>query len=160
MQSIDSFIGVTRTVFIVLDALFFGIFVYAFAKGIRFRPKLHPREQPKRRTFALRDEVLRERWDTVMRRATRSPDSLKLAVVEADKMVDDALRRLNIEGDTMADRLKQLHPDEITTLDRIWRSHRLRNMIVHTPGFEMAQSDGEKAIEDFEAFLREIRILQ
>lgn len=151
---------ILRAVFIVLDiGLVIGC-IYVIRALWKMRPPLYLGLEPGRRVYTLGQAVIEERWAKVMKKVSLgTPEAMALAVVEADKIVDDVLKSLGLEGQHMADRLGQLSPDEIKSFDRVWRSHRLRNEIVHSPDFRLSFPDAERALEDFEAFLKEVQAL-
>lgn len=152
---------IARGVFIFLDAVLLGVFIFSFLRAVPFRPRIHPEHGKPKKIYTLEDAALRAQWEEVTRKVrSGSGDALKLAVVEADKVVDDALKQLGFEGDHMADRLEDLSEGEVHTLPRVWRAHRLRNNLVHTPGFQVSPSEAKGAIADYEAFLKEIKLLQ
>jgi hypothetical protein len=145
--------------FIVIDALLIAGFVYALVKGWDYRPPIEIQEKPKK-PRTLRRAVFEERWRRVLKRASlASPDSLRMAVVEADSLVNDVLGQLGFEGKHMADRLVNLNPDEYATLNALWRAHRVRNDLVHTPGFFLSPEDAGKLLSDYEAFLKEVEAI-
>ena len=147
--------------FIILDAALFGIFCLAFAKSLKFRPKLPAGRGEKKRTLTLQTAVFRERWASVSKKASLdSPDAMRAAIIEADSIVDDILRTIGISGEHVADRLAQINPDTLQSFDRLWRAHRLRNELVHTPDFSLSAEDAKSTLEDYESFLREIGVLQ
>src|SRR3989344_3078599 len=117
-----------RTVFIVLDIILLVAFFFVFIQAWKFRPKIEPYKIRQKRAFTLRDAVFKERWDFIMKKASGagSVDALKLAIIEADKLDDDALKKLGLRGEHMADRLEHLSIEQIRTLDRLWRGPSLR----------------------------------
>lgn len=156
----QSVLGVVRVVFIVFDALFFIGFVFAFRKAWAFKPRIRLKEKHPKRTLTLRTAVFRERWQLVMRQfSIGSPESLRLSIIEADAVVDAVLKDIGLQGEHMADRLAKVNPDSLTTLNRLWRAHRLRNELVHTPGFSLSPQDARATLNDYESFLKEIGIL-
>lgn len=152
---------VARAFFIALDAALFLGLVFAIFKGLPFRPKLAPHTGGAvKRTFTLRDALVKERWAEITKKASAgSPDLLKLALIEADKLADDALKRMGLEGEHMADRLQQVRPEELRSLNALWAAHRLRNEFVHTPGYHASPEEIRKALQGYEAFLREVKVL-
>lgn len=147
--------------FFVLDIAVFGAFCYTLKKAIDARPKFHRKRPPKKRVLTLMQAALRERWQTVMRKfKSRSPESARMAIIEADALVDEALKRMGIKGEHMADRLGRLSSDELTTLGRIWRAHRLRNELVHGPHTALPPEVAEAAMGDYEDFLKDIGVLE
>ncbi|MEK7187342.1 MAG: hypothetical protein AAB691_00670 [Patescibacteria group bacterium] len=149
-----------RGFFIIYDILLLGIVIYAVRKAWRYRPKLHPDHESEKRIVSLADKIIQERWDKVAKRfATGTPEGLTLSVIEADKIVDDVLKSLGLEGEHMADRLGQLSPEEVGNLEGVWRAHRLRNNLVHSPDFKASPDEIERALDSFEKFLKEIKAL-
>lgn len=153
---------VVYVIFILLNLAVFGLFAFALVKLWGYRPKIHPERHAGngRKITTLADAIVKERWAGVAKKySSGRPDELKLAVIEADKIADDILKRLGLEGQHMADRLGRISPEELGTLNRLWRAHRLRNDLVHTPGFALTPEAAKGAIADYEAFLKEIGAL-
>ncbi|MDO8574531.1 MAG: hypothetical protein Q7R86_02800 [bacterium] len=147
-------------ILIGLNIAIFIFFCYSFYKGWQLRPPIGIGRKVKK-TFTLRDAIFKERWNKIVKQFNpESAESSKLAIIDADKLVDDALKQIGLEGEHMADRLEQLSEDEVRSLPGIWRAHRLRNSIVHTPGFEVSPKTAEKAVEAYKSFLSEIGVLQ
>lgn len=148
-------------IFIIADLFLLIIFIYALKEGWKFRPKLEIEEGPKDSTFTVRSAMLRDQWKAIQEKfALGTPEALRVAMIEADAFVDEALKKSGLPGQHMADRLSGLNPNELKTLDRVWSAHRLRNDIVHTPGFVVSAKDAETAMGDYEAFLKEIEVLE
>ena len=81
--------------------------------------------------------------------------SYQLAVLNADKLVDQALREKGIQGQTMADRLKasaHLYSDR----NAIWTAHKLRNKIAHESDFLISYRDTRTALSGFKRALKDI----
>lgn len=153
-------LNITTYILIGLDVAIFAGFCYSFYKAWQLRPQVGIGRKVKK-TFTLRDAIFKERWEGLIKRFDpHSTESLKLTVIEADKLTDDALKQIGLQGEHMADRLDQLSDDELMSLQGLWRAHRLRNSIVHTPGFEVRPESAKRALDAYQAFLSEIGILQ
>jgi hypothetical protein len=158
---------VLKYLIIFLDAALVFIFAFAFAELVTFRPPfvLDPRRPAKRQHHtgprAAHAPLPEEQWRKIISRlGDETPDSLRLAVIEADGFVDNMLKKKGYEGDTFADRLSQLNQDDFKTLDLVWDAHRLRNDLVHTHGFVVTPDRARKAMVNYEAFLRELGVLE
>lgn len=149
-----------RWVFIFLDLIVVVAFVFLFIKAREFWPPfMRSAEKVSPRSF-LDTQKFGERWGEIMKRAFKAPpQSLVLAIIEADKCVDDALKTLGLSGEHMADRLEQLAADDYPSLDRLWRAHRVRNELVHTPDFGIGSRDAEEVLKIYEKFLKELGAL-
>lgn len=82
----------------------------------------------------------------------------KLAVIEADKLLDHALKGVGFPGETMADRLKVAQYQHPKIKD-VWTAHKWRNQLVHEQDFHLSERQTHEALRAFEAVLRSLRAL-
>lgn len=101
-----------------------------------------------------------QHWEGIKARLQKGDEAnLKLAVVEADKLVDEIIKRMGLPGKDMAERLKQVEVHEIKSIDKIWATHEIRNRIVREPNFKLAQQEAEAAVGNIEEALKELEYL-
>ena len=99
-------------------------------------------------------------WKQIRRRLQKIDEAqYKLAIIEADKLLDEVLKLSGFKGETMADRLKQLNPNQLSNIDDVWQGHKIRNRIVHEPDFSLKQAEALYAIEIYEKALKEFGLL-
>jgi len=56
----------------------------------------------------------------------------KMAIIEADKLVDTVLKRAGIRGESMADRLRRCEGlVDRSSYQAMWDAHKVRNQLVH-----------------------------
>jgi len=157
---------VTRAFFIGVDVILVCAIIYTVIHAWEFHPNLSPRapaagEHGHAPVLTLRNVILKGRWNKIIKTIqANSPEALKVAIIEADKLVDDALKQLGFEGETMADRLNTVSVDDVKSLERLWRAHRVRNNLVHTPGFEVSPEITKDVLSNYETFLKEIKLLE
>ena len=147
------------TVFVLLDiALLIGVII-VIPKARKYRPHFLKPKELKRKLYQ-KDASAKRRWDAILAKAPKSPpQSFALAIIEADKFVDDVLKRLGFHGEHMADRLERLNTGSIASLDRVWQVHRARNELVHNPDFEIKPHDAEEMLGVYQKFLEELGVL-
>ncbi|MEK7473959.1 MAG: hypothetical protein AAB668_04565 [Patescibacteria group bacterium] len=124
-----------------------GIAVQRLISSMR-RPDLHG---------MTREKVLAT-WAEIEKNADHGLMGAKLAVIEADKLVDGVMKSMLIPGETMGERLKAAqysYPD----IRKVWLAHKLRNQLVHDSTFEITHGQAKRALKDFHAALRTLRIL-
>lgn len=149
-----------RNIFIGVNILLFAGLLYALIKQSEFRTKFDLEPRPTKKPLTLGRALFRERWEKIVKKIDiGSPEALRLAIIEADALVDEALKQLGLPGEHMADRMARLVKEETAGLDELWRAHRLRNDLVHTAGFPISASDAQAALEDYKAFLKGIEAL-
>lgn len=144
---------------IVFDVLLVIATVMLFFKALKMRPrfKANPDVKP---VLTIRREDLLAKWSDIQEKlADGRPDSLKIAVIQGDALVDSILKGAGIEGEHMADRLDNVEPGEFQSLEDVWRSHKIRNQVVHEENYELTSAIAERALRGYEKFLREIKVL-
>lgn len=82
----------------------------------------------------------------------------KLAVIEADKLLDHALSQLNFSGQTAAERL-QIASYKHKELKHVWWAHKVRNMVVHEVKYELSSGEVKKVIAQFKSALKLLHCL-
>jgi hypothetical protein len=154
------FFAAARALFLFLDALLVVVIVFAFLKCLEYRPRLVGNPRAAKRARPLRDPETESRWTALLAKADKNPPhSFVLAIIEADKIADDALKRLGFQGDHMADRLEKLNATSMKTLEGLWRVHRLRNELVHAPDFEVSETDAREVLGTYQKFLKELGVI-
>lgn len=108
---------------------------------------------------ALNRQKLTATWKEIQGLAKQgSGPGRKLAIIEADKLLDHVLKTVGFPGETMADRLKVAeyqHPK----IREVWTAHKWRNQLVHEQNFTVSERQTAEALRAFEAVLRSLKAL-
>ena len=83
----------------------------------------------RRKPKQLNQAYYQEHWQT-LQKLCKDKSTWPLAVIDADKLLDDALKRRHYRGKTMGERLVSAQHD-ISNNDEVWYAHKLRNRLVH-----------------------------
>ncbi len=81
-----------------------------------------------------------------------------MAVMEADKLLDQALRAQGYPGDTMGERLKDARRT-FRNNDGIWQAHKLRNRLAHESGNQLNSFGVSSALKQFKNGLKDLGAL-
>ena len=101
-----------------------------------------------------------QHWAAILNRVkSGTQDAMKYSILEADSLVDHFLKRIGFTGEHMADRLTQIVPESIPSLERVWKAHRLRNELAHTPGATVTVEETKAALTAYRDFLLELGAL-
>lgn len=84
----------------------------------------------------------------------------KLAVIEADKIVDDILKASGFPGDTMGERLTNIQPGQLATHQDIWEAHKIRNRLVHDANYFLRYGEAKRAVDLYKKALVEFGVLE
>ncbi len=131
----------------VVVVTLFGIGIYRLMRVLR-RPELHG---------TSREQILK-RWEQVEHTATQGMMGAKLAIIEADKLLDQVLRSMAMPGTTLGERLKST-AYQYPNIRKVWSAHRLRNQLVHDTSFEMASRQARQALDDYKAALKVLNVM-
>ena len=105
-------------------------------------------------------KIYAEKFDKIFEKAkTGSYENITLAIIDADSLVDEALKERGIHGKTMAERLKSLQNHNIKTLNELWEAHKLRNKIAHDAHYEIKTEEAQNALKSYKAVLQELGII-
>ncbi len=139
----------------VFSGLFFILVVWLTIKTHVVSVKIREVAEAITKSSVPKRKAVKE-WATIMARLMRGGESdLKLAIIEADKLFDDTVKRMGHAGETMAERLKKITPAQLSNIEHIWDAHKVRNNIVHNPAYSLSRTDAEIVIGIYEKALRE-----
>jgi hypothetical protein len=97
------------------------------------------------------------RWVELLSQV-KTPEGMALAVIDADKLLDEALKRNGYKGKTMGERLVSAQRD-LTNNDGLWHAHKLRNRLVHEPNVKLRKSEVKAALAAIKQGLRDLGAL-
>lgn len=101
-------------------------------------------------------QKFRSRWLKIEQVLVRDePSSYLLAVLEADKLLDAALRERGIAGATMGERMKAFQT-RWSNANVVWSAHKLRNQIAHESNFQPSYDDTRRALGGFKQGLKDV----
>ena len=115
------------------------------------------RAMTRTRLDQLDPKRLAEMWSEIEKTSQHGLMGAKLAVVEADKLLDTVLRKMHIPGETMGERLK-VAAYKYPAISHVWPAHKLRNQLVHDATFEITQRQARSALKDFREALRTLNV--
>ena len=86
-----------------------------------------------------------------------NPSDWRLAVIEADSILESLLEEKGIPGIGIGERLKNIAPGDLSTLQFAWEAHLVRNRIAHEGSdFEFTERDAQKTIRLYEMVFQEM----
>lgn len=81
--------------------------------------------------------------------------SYQLSILQADKLVDAALRDRGIKGDTMGERMKSAQ-SLWKNPDHIWGAHKIRNRIAHEADSEVTHDIAARSLAAYRQALKDL----
>lgn len=130
-------------IFLALILLFAGIIlVFVVGKG--------------RSATGLNKEKYHVAWLGIEQQLKRNDDSsFYLTILNADKLVDQALRERGFKGETMGERMK-MAKGSWTNANHVWSAHKLRNRIAHETNVRVSFDETRRALASFKQALKDL----
>ena len=121
------------------------IFLIDFIEFLKFRSYETPRASKK--------------WKKIMGRLEPGTESeAKLAIIEADDLLNEILKRMEYEGETLGEKLKKVKKTILPNLDEVFQVHKIKSDIIYDPGFRLTLEQAkiflgiyERALSNLEA---------
>lgn len=141
---IFSIINIISTI-ISMVAIFIIIYTYIQIGEIT-------REEDKKLGLALNWESERTqknvRWARVEEYMTSlNPSDWKVAILEADNILDEIVERMGYQGSALGERMKKISPTDFPYLEEAWEAHKIRNAVAHKgTDYALSRSDAEHVI--------------
>lgn len=104
----------------------------------------------------LNQDKYRSKWLSIERSLVRDQvASYHLSVLDADKLLDYALKEAGYKGNTMGERLKSATP-RLSNRNATWSAHKLRNQIAHEPDVQVKYDTARRALASFKQALKDV----
>ena len=153
-----------RSLLFFLEVFFLIIICYATVRMFEIREKEHKHLHHEIEEYAhnkaeyekrLHEEVggsKNEHWSNVLVHLfSQHGSDWKLAIIEADTMLDSLLDQLGFKGESLGDKLKSADQDSFPQLTAAWEVHTIRNRIAHDGlAFELSQHEAKRVIALYE----------
>lgn len=149
---------------ILLSLVFFMGYIYAkirYGQLSEIEEKALREQERAWATRHARPDSRNARWDIILKRVTEnSPESWRIAIIEADILLDETLTNAGYPGQTLGEKLKGANPQSFTTIQDAWEAHKVRNEIAHAGSdFVLTQRVAQETITRFERVFREFGVV-
>ncbi len=106
-------------------------------------------------------EGLFEKWSQIETRfGAYDEGQWKLGIIEADTVLDEAIKQLGFKGDTMGERMRKVQKDKFPFIDGAWRVHRVRNYLVHDPTYHLSPESATRTYEIYRNVFTQLGIIK
>lgn len=100
-----------------------------------------------------------KKWKKIVGRLKKGRESEnKLALVEADKMLDESLGQMGYAGDSLGEKLDKVKEDILSNIEEVKKIHSISNAIVHDPDYKLSADQAEKALDVYQKAFRELEL--
>lgn len=99
-------------------------------------------------------------WKAILRKM-RSSESTdwKVAIMEADRVLDDMIRAAGYRATATDERFKQIPPTFLANFDDVQEAHKIRNRCAQDPDFSIAKEEAIRVLRIYKKAFQEIGLL-
>ena len=151
---------IIRNIFLVASLFFLVCIIYFLFKSswLRYRYAEDAVE-----FFTYHPLVARKftkKWNKIkIRLKSGQEEERKLAVIEADSMFNDMLKKMGFNEPTFEARIKNLVSNLMPNIESVLEAHKVRNNIVHDPNYQLNLDEAKKILLIYEKALTDLQIL-
>jgi len=110
----------------------------------------------KRGPSTLDVQKYRTRWMTIEQHLKKDDAmTFHMSVLNADSLLDHALKEKGVQGESMGERMKQFQ-QKWSNANNVWTAHKLRNQIAHEPDVKLSYDATRRALSSFKQALKDI----
>jgi len=113
----------------------------------------------KRAPEGIDTQKVEQKWKEIEDLINKDQEAMwRVAIIEADNLLDYVLKGLVMPGETMGQRLKSACY-KYQKLRQVWWAHKLRNTIVHESDYQLRRGEAKKAVRSFHSALKVLNVL-
>ncbi len=150
---------------IMLSIFFIGIIIFSLVRMIEIQiHEDHEIDHEIKEALHKKQERNRNdnpRWKYILT-LMQSPNESdwRVAIMESDAILEDALRERGLSGGTVADLLEGARESGYRYIQDVWDAHIIRNKIAHDGSeYPLSQIEARRVLKMFQNFFEEIKVI-
>ncbi len=142
----------------VLSLVFLVGIIYSATRASKIEHNLYGRKESL--AVAEAPNLENKRWARIVNHLNSENESdWRLAVLEADLILEDMLKNMGYVGETIGDKLKNIEKSDFNTINEAWEGHRVRNLIAHEGGdFTITNREARRVVALYEKVFKEFHL--
>ncbi len=136
----------------ILVLVFIGVIVYSIMGILKLREEEHHEVHHTIEAMQEEPEVSKNpRWQVVEKHIeSENPSDWKLAIIEADLILEEMLDEAGYEGETIGEKLRNAEEAGFKTLGYAREAHAVRNQIAHQGSeFAISKTKAHRTIDQY-----------
>lgn len=168
IQFIDTLNFIAAVIFVVLVASIMSLLLRIYEMQQEDEQKKNSADQAaitaseeKKQTADQKKQQTANPWPSIRERLLLdNKDDWRLAIIEADIFMERTLDGLGYRGETVSDKLKQITPVQLPSIQDAWTAHKVRNRIAHDGAdFVITTPEARAVLRQYEAVLQDLGVI-
>lgn len=159
-EAVNNAAIVFKRISYIISFLFLTGIVYVFVQLRKETSKEYHMFKPLSVLPRERD-VKNRKWERVLLHIeSDNPGDWRLAVLEADILLDEVVGTMGLTGDTLGERLMAVEQSDFTTINKAWEAHKMRNAVAHQGGdYILTQREARRTIDLYKQVFEEFHFI-
>lgn len=148
---------VFKIIFIIVSIIFLALIIY-YALNTSYLRHLfiYDLDDASSRKDYGRSKIYKK-WGKIKKRLEKDNEAeYKLALIEADKMLDDILKRMGYGEESLNDKLKRLSSSDVSNLEELLKANEICENVVHDPDYRLDKEKAKEIISIFEKSFKDL----
>ena len=148
---------------IILCLIFATSIIYTLMRIVQIRRAEYRHFEAMQHTVAAHDIPRTHlRWQRIEEQAHgESEQAWRLAILEADIMLNELLDVQGYRGETMSDKLRGVEKSKFNSIDLAWEAHRMRNRVAHEgAAHQLSGRETLRIVGLYEKVFREFKFIE
>ncbi|MDD5068143.1 MAG: hypothetical protein PHS53_02995 [Candidatus Pacebacteria bacterium] len=167
LDSLSSFYATVKIIGIILSLILIFLCIYAEINLLRVEREEDEHERHLREHYKAHhghgsgQPYTNTRWLKIVDHInSKNPSDWRLAILEADIILDEMLSKMAYHGETVSDKLKSIDESQISSINSAWEAHKIRNAIAHEGSdFLISEREARRVIGLYEKVFKEFHFI-
>lgn len=150
--NITEFIFVMKIIGFILSLCFAVILVLYLLKQQKNSAEGRARFDAHFIRYEKEESPQQKRWYRIRDHfQSHNPAEWRMAIIDADAMLEDLITKLGYRGDSFGEKLKSMNAQQFPLLQIAWNVHKLRNVLAHQgSAYPLTEREAYQAFKDYE----------
>lgn len=151
---------IVRFLFIVISIIFALALIFLLTRNRYVENRVvndwkeFLKERPYQKVKMIKD------WERIIKQVKEGDESdKKLAIIEADDIVNDMLEKMGYKDEKLEDKLSKVDKDIIPNVEDLKKAHKKRRDIVYDPGYTLSDEETDEVIAIYEKTFKDLQFL-
>ena len=103
--------------------------------------------------------AINKRWAKIREKSRTSEAEARLAIIEADNLLNEILIKMGFAGKVLKERLDPMTPDILENIKQVKKAHQIRLKMVDNPDYHLDLELAHKTLQVYEETLENLQVL-
>lgn len=149
-----------RIIFLLISAFLLGLIIFLLSVNDYFEWRYAETYNELHKVKPRFRVDITKRWKEVKSYLQSQDDSdRRLAIIDADDILNDVLGKIGYEGDDTYDKLIRLNEDIVPNIEELKEAYKIKKEIMHDPNKELSIKEAEDLVSRYEAVLKDLQVV-